>query len=69
MPRMLSAEQRPEGRPRFEALVPALDGGEIRPRHIAQIVEAREMRRRRQIGEREIIARQPVAAGRSSAPI
>src|SRR4051794_25069477 len=52
-------QQRAEARARLDARVP-FAGRLVRgPRHVTEIVEARQMRRRADVGNRELVARQP----------
>src|SRR5690606_12906205 len=61
-PRNAVAQQRPEARPRFDSLVPELGRSVLVPRYVVEIVEHREMGRGRDVGKRECIPREPVAA-------
>src|SRR3546814_7939395 len=53
------AEQRLEARSRLDAGIPVLGRRMVVPRHVAEIVDAGEMRRRGDVGEREIVAGEP----------
>ena len=58
-PATRSASMRTEAGPRFHRRVPFLDGRIIIPRHGAQIIQARQLRRRRNVGQAKFLARQP----------
>src|SRR5262245_25827157 len=52
-------KQRPERRSRLQQRKPILDRLMLLPRHLAEIVERREVRRGREIGETHRVARKP----------
>src|SRR5438552_10248300 len=55
-------EQRAEARARLDPRVPFLGGLVVVPRHVAEVVERREVRGGTDVREREMIAREPAAA-------
>src|SRR5690242_493643 len=55
-------QERPETRPRLDAGIPFLGGLVLIPGHVAEVVEGREVRGRGNVGQREMIAREPAAA-------
>ncbi len=55
----LVGQQRTEAGTRLHARVPVLDLGKFVPRHVAAIVDGREMGRAGDVGQRERIAAEP----------
>ena len=52
-------EERTKARPRLDARVPFLGGLVLVPRHVAEVVEARQLRRGGDVGDREMVAGEP----------
>ena len=69
MPGTRSASSVPERAPRFEARVPQLGDLELVPRDLAQIIGGRQVRGRRKIGERQLVAGEPAALMRQMAHV
>ena len=55
-------EDRPEARARLDPRIPFLGGLVCLPRHVAEIVEARQLGRGGDVGDREMVAGQPAPA-------
>ena len=55
-------EQGPEARARFHARIPELGVLMLAPRHVADIIDDREMRGGGDIGQREAFTREPVSS-------
>src|SRR5579883_977192 len=60
--RDMVGEQRPKAGARLEPREPVLGGRMVAPRHVAYIVDRRQVCRRRDIGQREMIPRKPAPA-------
>src|SRR5437867_1701408 len=60
--RKLVGQERAEARARLHARVPVLGAGMLLPRHVADVVERRELGGGADVGERELVARQPAPA-------
>ena len=66
--RHLIHQQRPETGPRFDLGIPVLHHRMPVPIHIRYVIQARQMRRRSEIGQRHLIARQPAPLIQKPAP-
>ena len=55
-------KQRFETGARFDARIPVFGGAVVIPRHVTDIVDGRQVCRRRDVGQRNVVARQPAAA-------
>ena len=65
----MSSEQRAERRPRLDPRVPGLCGLVLVPRHIAQIIDRRQVRRRGKVRIGQAVAGEPVALANEPADI